>query len=180
MISVVIPTLNSAAHLPRALAPLVAGAAEGLIKEVIVVDGGSNDATLAFADASGCTIMESKGATAARLIEGAGAARGAWLMFLLPETALSASWLDAVSNAFDQPGAEHRAAFFRHARASLLNRLRVTMFKQPGAEQGLLIARKLYDELGGYRDVAAAHDDLIRHIGGKRLVQLKADVSVAA
>ena len=46
MISVVIPTLNAAAHLTRALAPLVPAAAEGLVRELIVSDGGSTDASL--------------------------------------------------------------------------------------------------------------------------------------
>jgi glycosyltransferase involved in cell wall biosynthesis len=43
MISVIIPTLNAARHLPRTLAPLVDGVAHGLVKQVIIADGGSSD-----------------------------------------------------------------------------------------------------------------------------------------
>ena len=43
MISVIIPTLNSEIVLAHTLAALVPAAAEGVVREVIVVDGGSSD-----------------------------------------------------------------------------------------------------------------------------------------
>ena len=43
MISVVIPTLNAEANLAATLTSLVPAAVEGLVREVIVVDGGSQD-----------------------------------------------------------------------------------------------------------------------------------------
>jgi glycosyltransferase involved in cell wall biosynthesis len=57
VISIIIPTLNAARRLPRALEPLVDGMTEGLVKEVIVADGGSHDETLEIAEAAGCTLI---------------------------------------------------------------------------------------------------------------------------
>ena len=49
MISVVIPTLNAERLLPRCFDSLIAGAVRGVVREVIVADGGSRDRTLAIA-----------------------------------------------------------------------------------------------------------------------------------
>ncbi len=94
MISVVIPTLDAAAHFPRALAPLVSGAMGGLVKQVIVSDGGSRDETLAIAEAAGCDIVVSERGRAKQLIAGAAVARAPWLLFLHADTSLSAGWAD--------------------------------------------------------------------------------------
>ncbi|MCH8138659.1 MAG: glycosyltransferase, partial [Proteobacteria bacterium] len=50
MISVIIPTLNEGANLPRLLATL---SAEPTASEIIVADGGSDDDTGAIARAAG-------------------------------------------------------------------------------------------------------------------------------
>ena len=63
-ITVLMPTLNAAADMPRALASLGEGLTEGLIRELIVSDGGSTDATLDIADAAGATIVTTRAATA--------------------------------------------------------------------------------------------------------------------
>lgn len=52
-ISVVIPTLDAAPQLAACLAALVEGLEAGLIRELIVSDGGSGDDTTALADAWG-------------------------------------------------------------------------------------------------------------------------------
>ncbi|MBW8733828.1 MAG: glycosyltransferase, partial [Asticcacaulis sp.] len=57
MISVVIPTLDAEDHLVRTLTALMPGVVEGLIKEVVIVDGGSTDATLEIAESTGCRIV---------------------------------------------------------------------------------------------------------------------------
>ena len=53
MISVIIPTFNDEAHLVAVLSPLVPASMEGLIRELIIVDAGSTDATLEIADSGG-------------------------------------------------------------------------------------------------------------------------------
>ena len=57
MISVVIPTLNAERTLPRCFDSLITAAVRGVVREVIVADGGSSDDTLAIADAAGAHIV---------------------------------------------------------------------------------------------------------------------------
>ena len=76
MISVVMPTLNAEDTLARTLSALVPGVVEGLIKEVIVVDGGSQDATLEIADSTGCVIVHGDAERGLQLWQGCRAARG--------------------------------------------------------------------------------------------------------
>ena len=58
MISVIIPTFNSEIALAQTLAALVSAAADGVVREVIVVDAGSSDHTHKVADAAGCEWRE--------------------------------------------------------------------------------------------------------------------------
>ena len=97
MISVVIPTFNDEAVLGRALGPLVPAAIAGLVSEVIVVDGGSTDATLKVADDAGARILASDGDRGARLRMGCEAARAAWLMVLDPRGWLEPAWQEVAS-----------------------------------------------------------------------------------
>jgi rSAM/selenodomain-associated transferase 2 len=190
MISVVIPTLNAAPTLVKALAPLVSGAAEGLIKQVVVVDGGSVDATRDIADAAGCDVVACAPGRAGQLIAGVGAARGEWLMFMHADTVLGAGWMDGAERFMSRPGATQRAAAFRFAfdddsaaarRVQFWARLRGAWFKLPYGDQGLLISRAFYDELGGFRPLALMEDvDLVRRIGGKRLTLLAAEAVTCA
>jgi hypothetical protein len=92
VISVVIPTLNDEAMLGRALAPLVPAAVAGLVREVIVVDGGSSDATLEIAEDAGCRILAGQPAEQERLRAAAGKAMSDWLMLMRPCVQLLPGW----------------------------------------------------------------------------------------
>ncbi len=63
MLSVIIATLNCERALVPTLATLVPGAAAGTVRDVIIADGGSKDATLEVADIAGCEIMASQCST---------------------------------------------------------------------------------------------------------------------
>lgn len=186
-ISVVIPTLNAARALPRTLAPLVEGVSEGLIREVIAADGGSQDETLEIADAAGCTLVSGEAGRAKLLRTGAMRAKGKWLLFLHPGTALARGWTDDVRPFLQFNEARKRAATFKlafddkSARAALFwARVRAQVMKLPHGDQGLLISRFLYDGLNGYRDVAHEDVDLARRIGAKRLVFLESEAITSA
>ncbi|MFV2035188.1 MAG: glycosyltransferase, partial [Halocynthiibacter sp.] len=62
-ISIVIPTLNSAQTLGGTLASLGEGLAAGLIRDLTVSDGGSEDTTCRIAEAAGACVIS---ATAGR------------------------------------------------------------------------------------------------------------------
>jgi rSAM/selenodomain-associated transferase 2 len=190
MISVIIPTLNAAEYLPRALAPLVAGSASGLVKQVVIADGGSTDATLEMAEAAGCDIVASERGRAKQLRAGAEASKGRWLLFLHADTVLGAGWTAEAERFIGNPQSRTRAAAFRLAfddvsaqarRVVFWARARARVMKLPYGDQGLLISRFFYDGLGGYADLALMEDvELIRRIGPRRLVLFETEAVTSA
>src|ERR1043165_2462471 len=94
MLSIIIPTHDSERALVPTLAALVPGATAGIVREVIVADGGSRDETAKVADIAGCRFLASAGPLGARLSRAAGAARGGWLMFLRAGAVPAAAWVD--------------------------------------------------------------------------------------
>lgn len=179
MISVVIPTLNAAARLPHALEPLVLGVVEGLVKQVIVSDGGSTDETVAIAEAAGCDVVASERGRAKQLRAGAAVARASWLLFLHADTALAPEWRAAASAFIAERGAQQRAAAFTlaydddsaAARAvAFWARARARWLKLPYGDQGLLLSRCLYEALGGYADLPLMEDvEFVRRLGPRRV-----------
>ncbi|HUO89684.1 MAG TPA: glycosyltransferase [Rhizomicrobium sp.] len=190
MISVVIPALNAQAVLPRCFDSLIGATVRGLVKEVIVADGGSGDDTLTIADAAGCHVVRADKDRGAQLAAGARAARGDWLLFLHPETALEPGWENEAEAFMARTTLEKpRAASFRFAlddfeprarRRERVAALRGHLFALPYGDQGLLISKRLYQKIGGYRAGTMADADLVRRIGRARLVQLRARAINAA
>src|ERR1700744_3965939 len=180
MISVVIPTLNAERKLPRCFDSLIAAAVRGVVREVIVADGGSSDETLMIADAAGAHIVQAAKSRSEQMIAGVAVARSDWLLFLYPDTALEPGWENEVEAFIAQAMPERpRAAVFRFAledfggearRAEAKAALRTALFALPYGDQGLLIPKRLYQKLGGYRALADMEDaDLVRRIGRRRL-----------
>jgi len=187
MISVVIPTLNAEATLPATLTALVPAALEGLVREVIVVDGGSKDRTREIADQAGAELLTAPPNRGAQMGAGAHAARHPWLLFLNADTVLDAGWEREASHFMgrvDSGASRRTAAAFRFAldddgiapRAlEGLVRLRCAMLRLPYGEQGLLIPRSVYDKAGGHRAVPLMDDlDLVRRVGLRRVKVLRA------
>ena len=88
MLSVIIATKDSERALVPTLAALVSGATAGIIREVLVADGGSRDDTAAVAEVAGCNFFVLDGTTERRLKSAADKARARWLLFLRPGTIL--------------------------------------------------------------------------------------------
>jgi len=178
MLSVIIPTRNSEQTLVPTLAALVPGATAGLIAEVLIADAGSQDDTAAIADVAGCNFLIVEGALAQRLKTAAAAARMPWLMFLRPGTVLDTPWTGEVARFLQHDARDVPAAVFRRsgsptALRQVLVSIAATLGAPPRPEQGLLIARRLYDTLGGHS--AAAGDpehDLLRRVGRRRIARL--------
>jgi hypothetical protein len=60
-------------------------------------------------------------------------------------------------------------------RAEALTNLRAALLALPYGDQGLLIPKRLYQKLGGYRALADMEDaDLVRRIGRRRLISFRA------
>ena len=97
MISVIIPTLNAENDLPTTLNALIPAAISGIVKEVIVVDGGSHDHTVRIADNAGAKIITSEKGRGKQLNKGATQALSPWLLFLHADTELTEGWERAVN-----------------------------------------------------------------------------------
>ena len=120
MLSVLIPTLNDEAVLGRALAPLVAAAVSGLVREVIIADGGSSDASLEIADDAGCRILAGQPPLEPRLRAAAETAKAEWLMILEPCVQVLPGWEPMVRQHLDaRPGEDACLSVIDPARAGV-------------------------------------------------------------
>lgn len=193
MISVVIPTFNSEHALPATLSALVPSAVDGFVRQVIVVDGGSRDQTELVADLAGTDFVSAGPRRSAQLTRGAAAARFPWLLFLHPGTVLETGWELSASRFMREveEGARPPAAgafTFRIDDRGVAPRLieqfvRVrTIFSHAAqGDQGLLISRTLFDDVGGYRDLPILEDvDLARRLGRGRMALLDARALASA
>ena len=192
MISVVIPVLNAEATLAQTLSCLVGAAAEELVRQVIVVDGGSTDATLAIADASGATVIRSEKGRGRQLAAGADHAKYSWTLFLHADTVLQEGWereVRAFVEHVERTG-DQKAAVFRFAvddysakarRLEALVRFRCWVFALPYGDQGLLINRHLYNNVGGFEDVPLMEDvGIVKRLRRRRLVYLRSQAVTSA
>jgi rSAM/selenodomain-associated transferase 2 len=180
-VSVVIPTLNAAGTLPATLAMLRGTAS---VREVIVADGGSSDGTAAQARAARARIMVAPRGRGSQLAAGAAAATGDWLLFLHADCRPEPGWEDAVAAFLAASKAQKRAGYFDLAlddpapAARRLERIvawRCRALALPYGDQGLLIARTLYDAVGGFRPLPLMEDvDLVRRLGRRRLTRIGA------
>jgi glycosyltransferase involved in cell wall biosynthesis len=184
MLSVIIPTHDSENALVASLAALVPGAMDGLVREVIVADGGSRDGTATVADVAGCNFALIDGPLGRRLKMAAKTARAPWLFFLRPGAMPEAAWTGEIRRFVERSPPDARAAVLRRGRAAqpalkeVLSLVAAALGVLPRPEQGLLIAHPFYDELGGHLDLATDPEtDLIRRIGRRRMVTLATGVT---
>ena len=187
MISVVIPTLNAAESLAASLSALVPAAVNNLVREVVIADGGSTDETLAIAEDAGAKVVAAEPGRGLQFAAGCAAAKGPWLLALHPETRLGPEWEAAARDHMENHPRE--AGYFRfavddhRAAARLLEAgetLRCGVFGRPRGAQGLLISRRLYDEVGGYPCVSRAEDAVLARRLRGRLRPLAARAFVGA
>ncbi len=186
MISVVIPTLDAEASLPDTLSALIPASVDGLVRDVVVVDAGSKDRTCEIADWAGADVIVAGPGRGAQLAAGAARARQPWLLFLNAGTALDHGWEREAAHfvdKVDKDPSRPAAAAFRFALddeglaprlLEALTGLRSSVLRLPSGDQGLLIPRRLYDAIGGHRDLPAREDiDIARRLGRRRIKQLR-------
>ncbi|MEM7172252.1 MAG: TIGR04283 family arsenosugar biosynthesis glycosyltransferase [Pseudomonadota bacterium] len=188
-VSVVIPTLNSADRLPATLSSLASARASGLVGQVIVSDGGSSDETCAVAHKGGAQVVQVPQGRGQQLAAGANHTAHSWLLFLHDDSRLEDGWQEEVgffigeTHGYD---GKNQAAVFSFAlddpdprarRVERLARWRGERLALPYGDQGLLIERCFYDQIGGFRPITLMEDvDIVRRIGRHRITQLRSKV----
>lgn len=167
-VSVIVPARNEAQQIAATLASAMAGAP----LELIVVDGGSRDETVARSRQAGATVLFSSAGRARQMNAGAVKARGAILLFLHADTLLPPGYCSAATDIFRDPGVA--GAAFRFALAETFfggkiidwsTNLRSRWLQRPYGDQGLMIRRALFEELGGFPDLPILEDyEMVRRL----------------
>jgi glycosyltransferase involved in cell wall biosynthesis len=180
MLSAIIATHESERALVPTLAALVPAATSGLLREVVVADAASRDATAEVAEFAGCRLIVSREPLGARLKAAALTTGTPWLMFLRAGAVPRSGWIEAADRFMRAAdlARQPRAGVFRPPGVGDLMRprlgdvaalLRAWLGGRPKPEQGLLIARRLYEALGGHESHAEAEAALLRRLGRRRL-----------
>jgi uncharacterized protein len=153
--------LNEAAH----IAATLDRARKGSPHEIVVVDGGSADATFVVAKGSGATVIHSKPGRARQMNAGAARATGNVLLFLHADTLLPDNWKHVVHETLGRPGVVAGSFGFRIAEAFtgrwLVERttnLRSRWLQNPYGDQAQFMPRALFEELGGFADLPIMED----------------------
>jgi rSAM/selenodomain-associated transferase 2 len=192
MISVVIPTFNAEATLGPVLASLVPAVVHDVVREAIIVDGGSTDETCLIAEAAGTTLIRAPKGRGSQLSVGAAIAKSDWLLFLHADTVLEHGWEEEAKTFMErvQSGKRRDAAaafsfalddegFMPRVIESLVG-IRCAVFALPYGDQALLISRHLYNRLGGFKPLPLMEDvDLVRRLKRRELVILNSTATTS-
>lgn len=186
-ISIIIPTLNAQDALGRSLVPLFDGVHQGVIREVIFSDGGSQDRTKEIADDLGAIFMSGPASRGAQIARGMTAAQGEWLLVLHADTVLPDDWVNLCMThstqfvdkvgyfdlAFDHGG-------FGARTVAKWVWLRSRLFGLPYGDQAIFIARHHLDGIGGYPDLPLMEDVALARMVSPHLRPLGGHVTTSA
>jgi rSAM/selenodomain-associated transferase 2 len=187
MLSIVIPTLNDAHRIDMTLASLEEA---DLDCEIVISDGGSTDGTAELATRRGIKVTRALRGRGVQLSAGAEASVGNWVLFLHADTQPGPGWTTVVKRFIANPDNRFHAAYFGFAlddsspAAERLEKMvawRCRTFGLPYGDQGFLISRDFYDQLGGYKNIPIMEDvELVTKIKNHRLVQLPVNAVTSA
>jgi rSAM/selenodomain-associated transferase 2 len=174
-ISIIIPTLNEAGNLKAAIPTVVytnTANQHSTNIEVIVVDGGSQDDTVAIAQSLGVKFILSDPGRAAQMNAGALAAKGEILVFLHADTHLPAGFDVMIRTALQQPGTV-AGAFALQIDASLGGlrwvekgvNWRSRFLQMPYGDQAIFLTKAIFQQIGGFPELPIMEDfELMRRL----------------
>jgi uncharacterized protein len=184
VLSVIIPALNEAGQIARTVSAL----AKTIAAELIVVDGGSRDATVAIAAAAGARVLRSQPPRAVQMNAGAAAARGDILVFLHADTRLPDDVTHQVTSTLAAPRV-CAGAFHLHIDATahalrLIERAanwRAHFLQLPYGDQALFMPMGTFWELAGFRPLAIMEDfEMVRRLKRRGRVALAPGVAATS
>lgn len=160
-ISVIIPTLNEAETIAETLAQVhQAGDCE-----VIVVDGGSNDATPDIARVQAGTFLTARRGRARQMNAGAQAASGDVLLFLHADTVLPHGFPGLLEQALADPeviagrfDVRLSAEGWPFRMVETLMNIRSRVSRIATGDQAIFVRRETFLELGGYHEAELMED----------------------
>jgi rSAM/selenodomain-associated transferase 2 len=162
LLSIVVPVLDEAAGIAAALAPLQRLRQAGV--EVLVVDGGSRDATLEVATPLADLVLVAPRGRGSQMNAGAARARGATLLFLHADTRLPAGAVDAVAAAIAAGACWGRFDVAIEGRlaglgmvATMMN-LRSRLTGIATGDQAIFVTRVAFEQVGGFPDLPLMED----------------------
>jgi rSAM/selenodomain-associated transferase 2 len=167
-ISIIIPALNEAAN----IADAIVTTQSSTNIEVIVVDGGSQDDTVAIAQSLGVKVISSSPGRAMQMNAGAVAASGEILLFLHADTRLPAGFDAMIRTALQQPKTVAGAFKLRIDASSWGIRLvewgvnlRSHFLQMPYGDQAIFITKAVFQQIGGFPELPIMEDfELIRNL----------------
>lgn len=158
-LTVIVPTLNEAAHLAEALESIPKGA------ELIVSDGGSVDETVVIAERHGARVVTGDKGRAAQMNRGAEAASGDVLSFLHADCILGSHAANAIETALDDDvvvGGSFRMTIRDGNRAlrwiATTANARARYLKTPYGDQALFARRRDFEAVGGFPEIPFMED----------------------
>lgn len=171
LISVIIPTLNEA----QAIEPTISKLKKYRQTEIIIVDGGSQDQTVAIARSMGVSVLTSAASKATQMNTGAAEAIGDVLLFLHADTRLPQNFENRVLAALARDeicaGAFSLSIDSDAGGLRFIERVanwRSRFFQMPYGDQALFVPRDLFHEIGGYPEYPIMEDfELVRRLKRK-------------
>jgi rSAM/selenodomain-associated transferase 2 len=163
MLSIIVPTLNEAEEIVRTLQPLQTLRTWG--HEVIVVDGGSIDATVDAARSLADQVIEAARGRARQMNAGAAITTGDVLLFLHADTCLSSSADRCIKKALRgtvrQWGRFDVRLSGRHPLLRMVERamnLRSRLTGISTGDQAIFVRRDAFEQVGGFADIPLMED----------------------
>ena len=164
-LSIIIPTLNEAIHLPLLIADLKAWPYDF---ELTVVDGGSTDLTISIAQIQGIDVIKTNRKNRGyQLKTGALKATGDWLLFLHADSRLGPGWVKSLDKVIKNKASKNYSWYFdfkikKHniefRFLEIAVALRSHFLQRPYGDQGLLIHKDLYYKSGGFSSLKIMED----------------------
>jgi hypothetical protein len=134
MLTVIIECRDQEPELAQTLSTLVAGAIEGLVCDVVVLDHGSRDGTSRVADAAGCRFYSEWD-----IRDILQSARGEWLLLVEPGARPQAGWIDEIAEYVSLNKLPARFTASRGYRRPILQRVGRSL---PPLELGFLVSKR--------------------------------------
>ena len=178
-LTVIIPTLNEALHLPLLLADLNQWPYDF---EIIIIDGGSKDLTISIAQIQGINVINShQNNRGYQLKLGALNASSNWMLFIHADSRLEQSWVKSLYKIIKNEPSKNFAWYFdfklknnnlEYRLLEIAVSLRSHFLQLPYGDQGLLIHKDLYHSSGGFSSIKIMEDiDFITRITKKTKVK---------